>query len=527
VLFRSMSSSKSSVVSNRFPWNLISGFIDTILSNRFIVSYVKILRATLLTFGVPQELLPSVDQVVLCSSVVVGTLGSYWYWLGRKHQNLRRQLKEDLSKAHQAVRELETKLISIEALEEKLKQEEGKEIRIFMDGAFDMMHYGHMNAFRKARALGTYLVAGINSDESITICKGPPICNDDERISVVRGCKWVDEVVEKVPYVMTAEYLDWVIKTYKIDFVVHGDDPCIVDGKDVYEIPKRNGQFKSISRTEGISTTDIVGRMLLCTRSHHSDSISDSEGVEGTSIKSIGDEAYTSKSRGDESFEYRKTDFLTTMNVIRLFGASVKPPEPTARVVYVAGSWDMFHGAHVHLLEKARQFGDYLIVGVHNDGVINNHLGMNYPIMNMQERALSVIGCKFVDDVLIDAPYDISATMIASLKITAVVRGSIQPQGERQDPIDEEFKSAHNGSADSVPRFYPYQRDPYKVPRERGMLHVVPSVSGLTAADIVERIHAQHERYKSKFAKKKAAEDEYYKERYEVEAAELAKNVKK
>lgn len=48
-----------------------------------------------------------------------------------------------------------------------------------MDGAFDMMHYGHMNAFRQAKALGTYLVVGVNDDESITACKGaPPVLNN-------------------------------------------------------------------------------------------------------------------------------------------------------------------------------------------------------------------------------------------------------------------------------------------------------------------------------------------------------------
>jgi ethanolamine-phosphate cytidylyltransferase len=167
---------------SRFPWNLISGFIDNILGNRYVVSYVKALRTTLFTVGVPQELLPTVDQVVLVSSVVIATLGSYWYWLGREHLNLRVKLHTDLSKAQQAVRKLEDKLVAIEALDEVLdKHPEGKEVRIFMDGAFDMMHYGHMNAFRKARALGTYLIAGVNSDESIITCKGPPICNDEER----------------------------------------------------------------------------------------------------------------------------------------------------------------------------------------------------------------------------------------------------------------------------------------------------------------------------------------------------------
>ena len=44
--------------------------------------------------------------------------------------------------------------------------------------------------------------------------------------------------------------------------------------------------------------------------------------------------------------------------------------------------------------------------------------------MNLHERVLSVLGCRFVDDVLIDAPWNISHDMMASLKISEVVYGS-------------------------------------------------------------------------------------------------------
>lgn len=47
------------------------------------------------------------------------------------------------------MRDLEEKLISIEQDNIREKVTNGKEIRIWMDGAFDMMHYGHMNAFRQ------------------------------------------------------------------------------------------------------------------------------------------------------------------------------------------------------------------------------------------------------------------------------------------------------------------------------------------------------------------------------------------
>jgi ethanolamine-phosphate cytidylyltransferase len=70
------------------------------------------------------------------------------------------------------------------------------------DGAFDLLHYGHMNAFRLARSLGTHLIVGLNSDESISECKGPPLMKDDERLTMVSACKFVDEVIPGCPYVV-------------------------------------------------------------------------------------------------------------------------------------------------------------------------------------------------------------------------------------------------------------------------------------------------------------------------------------
>ena len=49
--------------------------------------------------------------------------------------------------------------------------------------------------------------------------------------------------------------------------MVHGDDPCLLpDGTDAYAYAKELRRFKMIKRTEGVSSTDIVGRMLMCTR---------------------------------------------------------------------------------------------------------------------------------------------------------------------------------------------------------------------------------------------------------------------
>ena len=66
---------------------------------------------------------------------------------------------------------------------------------------------------------------------------------------------------------------------------------------------------------------------------------------------------------------------------------------------------------------------------MHNDAIINSLKSEkvgdnNYPIMNLQERVLSLLGCKYADDVLIDAPYVITRDMINSLHISVVVIGS-------------------------------------------------------------------------------------------------------
>ena len=41
----------------------------------------------------------------------------------------------------------------------------------------------------------------------------------------------MDAVEPECPYIMNDEYLRYIFDKWKVDYVVHGDDPCIVDGK--------------------------------------------------------------------------------------------------------------------------------------------------------------------------------------------------------------------------------------------------------------------------------------------------------
>ena len=84
------------------------------------------------------------------------------------------------------------------------------------------------------------------------------------------------------------------------------------------------------------------------------------------------------------------SQFLPTTQKILQF-SNGRSAKPTDRVVYVAGAFDLFHIGHLDFLEKAASEGDFLIIGLHTDPVVNRYKGCNYPIMNLHERVLSVL----------------------------------------------------------------------------------------------------------------------------------------
>ena len=84
------------------------------------------------------------------------------------------------------------------------------------------------------------------------------------------------------------------------------------------------------------------------------------------------------------------SQFLPTNQRIVQF-SNVRSPADGDKIVYVAGAFDLFHIGHLDFLEKCAALGDYLIVGLHTDPVVNRYKGSNYPIMNLHERVLSVL----------------------------------------------------------------------------------------------------------------------------------------
>ena len=122
----------------------------------------------------------------------------------------------------------------------------------------DLFHAGHLNLIRQAKEFGDYLIVGIHSDEGVTSYKRRPIINEKDRYEMARGCKYVDEVVEAAPLIITEDFLE----KHKIDFVVHGDD-VTAKIKKQHKVPLEKNIMKYIPYTEGISTTKIIKKIIL------------------------------------------------------------------------------------------------------------------------------------------------------------------------------------------------------------------------------------------------------------------------
>jgi choline-phosphate cytidylyltransferase len=85
------------------------------------------------------------------------------------------------------------------------------------------------------------------------------VLSGSERAETVRHCKWVDEVIPDCPWIVTPEFLE----EHQIDYVAHDDIPYGADeGDDIYKPVKEAGKFLVTQRTEGVSTTGIITKIV-------------------------------------------------------------------------------------------------------------------------------------------------------------------------------------------------------------------------------------------------------------------------
>ncbi|KAF8889018.1 cholinephosphate cytidylyltransferase [Infundibulicybe gibba] len=137
----------------------------------------------------------------------------------------------------------------------------GRPIRIYADGVYDLFHFGHALQLRQAKLSfpSVYLLVGVNSDELVKDHKARSIMTHAERLEAARHCRWVDEVIAEAPWVIDEAFLD----KWEIDYVAHDEVPYAADGhEDVYALVKSQGKFLPTRRTPGVSTSDLLERIV-------------------------------------------------------------------------------------------------------------------------------------------------------------------------------------------------------------------------------------------------------------------------
>ena len=140
---------------------------------------------------------------------------------------------------------------------------ESRPVRVYADGVFDLFHLGHQRQLQQAKTAfpghEVWLIVGVTGDTETHKRKGLTVMSARERAESLRHSRWVDEVIEDCPWVITVEFLE----KHKIDYVAHDDIPYGAnEGDDIYKPIKEKGMFLVTQRTEGVSTTGIITKIV-------------------------------------------------------------------------------------------------------------------------------------------------------------------------------------------------------------------------------------------------------------------------
>ena len=110
--------------------------------------------------------------------------------------------------------------------------------RVITYGTFDLLHYGHINLLRRAKALGDYLIVALSTDEF----------NLKERKKLLEAIRYVDLVIPEENW----DQKRTDIPLYHVDTFVMGDD-----WKGKFDFLEDLCQVVYLPRTPEISTTKI------------------------------------------------------------------------------------------------------------------------------------------------------------------------------------------------------------------------------------------------------------------------------
>ena len=140
----------------------------------------------------------------------------------------------------------------------------GRRLRVYTGGTFDLFHYGHVNLLKECHRIanGGRVTVSVNTDEFSNLYKQPTVMSLNERVAVLRSCRFVDDVVVNVGGADSKV----AILSVMPDVIVVGDDwrnkdYCKQMGFSEEWLSEHKIQIVFVPYTKTISTTEIRGRL--------------------------------------------------------------------------------------------------------------------------------------------------------------------------------------------------------------------------------------------------------------------------
>ncbi|MGH7428682.1 MAG: D-glycero-beta-D-manno-heptose 1-phosphate adenylyltransferase, partial [Candidatus Methylomirabilaceae bacterium] len=142
---------------------------------------------------------------------------------------------------------------------------------------------------------------------------------------------------------------------------------------------------------------------------------------------------------------------MTTADKVRTLGELVEIVRRRRadghRVVFTNGCFDLLHRGHTRLLQRARELGDLLIVGLNSDASVRRVKGPSRPVLSEDERAEVLSALTAVDYVVIFEEADPGLT-ISALQPDVLVKGADWP---REEIVGRETVEERGGRVVTVP----------------------------------------------------------------------------
>jgi len=155
---------------------------------------------------------------------------------------------------------IDSKILSRAQLRNRASEWRSQGQRITLaNGAFDLLHAGHVRYLRGAKALGGKLVVAINSDASVQALKGPgrPIMPEDERAEIVAALADVDAVV-----VFHELDVKAIIREIRPDIQAKGTDYTAETVPERDAVAEYGGRVEIVGDPKNHSTSEIIRSRL-------------------------------------------------------------------------------------------------------------------------------------------------------------------------------------------------------------------------------------------------------------------------